>query len=146
MRFVVQVCKNASVVVGDKTVGAIDKGCTVLVGIGEEDTEEIADKMLKKLLALRIYPDENGKTNLSLADIGGSLLIISQFTLYADIRHGNRPSFTSAGNPDKAKALYGYIIDKCTEQGFNVQCGIFGAEMHLTLTNEGPFTIVMDSD
>ncbi len=146
MKLVVQVCSEASVEVEGKVVGAIKNGASVLVGVGQEDTEEIADKMVKKMLALRIYPDENGKTNLSLADTNGSLLVISQFTLYADVRKGNRPSFVKAGAPDKAEALYEHIIAKCREAGIHTEHGVFGAEMRIRLTNEGPFTMVLDSE
>ena len=146
MRFVIQRVKEANVTVGSNTIGAIDKGFLVLVGINNDDTKEIADKMVKKLIGLRIFEDENGKTNLALNDVNGSMLVISQFTLYADCRKGNRPSFTDAGAPDMAKALYEYILDKCREQISNVQKGEFGADMKVSLVNEGPFTIILDSD
>lgn len=145
MKFVIQVCSQASVEVEDKTVGKIGRGASVLVGIGADDTKEIADKMLSKLLSLRIFPDDAGKTNLSIRDICGSLLIISQFTLYANVKHGNRPGFTEAGKPDMANALYEYIISKSIEAGIHTEHGIFGADMRVRLVNEGPFTIVMDS-
>ncbi|MBO6301310.1 MAG: D-tyrosyl-tRNA(Tyr) deacylase [Ruminiclostridium sp.] len=145
MRFVVQRTTGASVSVDGKTVGEIGIGFVVLVGIGGGDTREIADKMIKKLLALRIFDDENGKTNLSLSDVGGELLIISQFTLYADCRHGNRPSFIKAGEPRLAEELYEYIAAECGKQ-FPVQKGIFGAEMKVSLLNDGPFTIILDSE
>ena len=146
MRLVLQVCSEASVEVDGEIVGAIKNGAAVLVGIGQEDTEEIADRMVKKMLALRIYPDENGKTNLSLADTNGSLLVISQFTLYADARKGNRPSFVKAGPPDRAEALYEYIVQKCRDAGIRTEHGVFGAEMHIRLVNEGPFTMILDSE
>ncbi|MCR5294737.1 MAG: D-tyrosyl-tRNA(Tyr) deacylase [Lachnospiraceae bacterium] len=146
MRFVVQVCSEASVEVEGKEVGAIGSGALVLVGIGREDTREIADRMVKKLLGLRIYPDEEGKTNLSLQAVGGSLLIVSQFTLYADCRKGNRPSFFKAGEPEEAERLYLYVAEKCRAAGFPVERGVFGAEMKIRLVNEGPFTVVLDSD
>ena len=146
MKLVVQVCSEASVEVDGKIVGAIGNGASVLVGVGQDDTEELADRMVRKLLALRIYPDANGKTNLSLADTEGSLLVISQFTLYADARKGNRPSFVKAGAPDKAEALYEYIIGKCREAGIHTEHGVFGAEMRIRLTNEGPFTMILDSE
>ncbi len=145
MRFVVQRTTGASVSVDGKTVGEIGLGFVVLVGIGGGDTREIADKMIKKLLALRIFDDENGKTNLSLADVGGELLIISQFTLYADCRHGNRPSFIKAGEPRLAEELYEYIAAECGKL-FPVQKGIFGADMKVSLLNDGPFTIILDSE
>lgn len=146
MKFVIQRVKEANVVVNGETIGAIDKGFLVLVGINNTDTEEIADKMVKKLIGLRIFEDENGKTNLALNDVNGSLLVISQFTLYADCRKGNRPSFTDAGAPDMANKLYEYILAKCSEQIANVQKGEFGADMKVSLINDGPFTIVLDSD
>ena len=121
-----------------------------LFGMKKEDnkelsTEEIADKLIKKLLGLRIFADENGKTNLSLKDVNGSLLLVSQFTLYADCRKGNRPSFVHAGNPEKANTLYEYIIEKCRTEVPNVQTGSFGADMKISLLNDGPFTIILDS-
>ena len=144
MKFVIQRCQEASVSVDGKTVGAIGKGLMVLIGVGQEDTKEVADKYLKKLLQLRIFEDENGKTNRSLKDIGGSLLLISQFTLYANCRHGNRPSFTDAGDPKKAEKLYEYLIAKAKEQVAVVEQGVFGADMKVALVNDGPFTIVLD--
>ena len=146
MKFVIQVVSEASVTVDKKQVGAITKGFLVLIGIGKEDTRETADKMVEKMLKLRIFEDENGKTNLSLADVGGSLLLVSQFTLYADCRHGNRPSFTNAGGAKESEELYQYIIEKCRDKGVVTEKGIFGADMKVSLINEGPFTIVMDSE
>ena len=146
MKFVIQRVKEANVAVNGETIGAIDKGFLVLVGINNTDDEVIADKMVKKLIGLRIFEDENGKTNLALNDVNGSLLVISQFTLYADCRKGNRPSFTDAGAPDMANRLYEYILSKCSEQVANVQKGEFGADMKVSLINDGPFTIVLDSD
>jgi D-tyrosyl-tRNA(Tyr) deacylase len=125
--------------------GAIDKGYMVLVGIGPDDTKEIADKMIKKMLGLRIFPDENDKINLNLEQVGGSLLLVSQFTLYADCSHGNRPSFVNAAKPDLAESLYDYVVDKCREAGYQVGTGVFGEEMKVTFSNIGPFTIVLDS-
>ena len=145
MKFVIQRVKHASVDVDDKCVGKIDKGFLVLIGVNNTDTKEIADKMVKKLINMRIFEDENGKTNLALADVGGSLLLISQFTLYADCRKGNRPSFINAGAPDMANELYEYIIMECQKQISKVEKGIFGAEMKVSLLNDGPFTIVLDS-
>ena len=145
MKFVIQRVTKASVAVDGKIVGKIDKGFLVLIGVSGNDTKEIADKMIKKMLGLRIFEDENGKTNLSLEDVGGELLLISQFTLYADCKKGNRPSFTDAGAPDMANALYEYIIDECKKSGKKVEKGIFGADMKVELLNEGPFTIVLDS-
>ena len=145
MKFVIQVVSEGKVTVDDRVTGQIGKGYVVLIGVGQEDTKETADKMVKKMLGLRIFKDENGKTNLSLKDVNGSLLLISQFTLYADCRHGYRPSFTGAGAPDHAKELYEYIIAKCRESGIETQTGRFGADMQVKLVNEGPFTLIMDS-
>ena len=145
MRFVVQRVTEAAVAVDGKTVGRIGKGFLVLAGIAQTDTKEIADKMTGKLLGLRIFDDENGKTNLSLEAVGGELLVISQFTLYADCAHGNRPSFIRAGAPDMANELYEYIISRCSER-FHTEKGIFGADMKVSLLNDGPFTIILDSD
>ena len=118
----------------------------VLIGVSDEDTKETADKMVKKLLGLRIFEDENGKTNLDIHTVGGSLLLISQFTLYADCKHGNRPSFIKAGKPDMANEMYEYIIAECREQVETVETGEFGADMKVELLNDGPFTILLDSD
>lgn len=146
MRFVVQVVSKSDVKIHGETKGSIGKGFMVLVGVGQEDDETIADKMVNKLLGLRIFPDENGKTNLSLADVGGELLMISQFTLYADCRKGNRPSFIRAGAPEEARRLYEYVVGKCRERVPRVDTGEFGADMQVSLVNEGPFTIILDSD
>lgn len=146
MKFVIQRVTESSVSVEDTVIGRIGKGFMVLIGIAETDTEEIADKLIRKLIGLRIFEDENGKTNLSLADVNGELLLISQFTLYANCKKGNRPSFVDAGNPDKANALYEYIIKKCKEQVKIVETGSFGADMKVSLVNDGPFTIILDSD
>lgn len=145
MRFVIQRVTHASVTVDQKVLGKIGKGFMVLIGVSDEDTKEIADKMVKKLLGLRIFEDENGKTNLDLHTVGGELLLISQFTLYADCRKGNRPSFIRAGKPDMASEMYEYIIAKCKEQVPVVERGEFGADMKVELLNDGPFTIVLDS-
>lgn len=146
MRFVIQRVKQASVQVNGESVGSIKKGYLVLIGVSDTDTETVADKLVKKMIGLRIFEDENGKTNLSLADVGGSLLLVSQFTLYANCRKGNRPSFTEAGAPDRAEALYRYIIDECKKSVPEVQTGRFGAEMEVALVNDGPFTILLDSE
>ena len=146
MRFVVQVVSKSDVKIHGETKGSIGKGFMVLVGVGQEDDEAIADKMVNKLLGLRIFPDENGKTNLSLADVGGELLMISQFTLYADCRKGNRPSFIRAGAPKEARRLYEYVVGRCRERVPRVETGEFGADMQVSLVNEGPFTIILDSD
>ena len=145
MRFVVQRVTEASVAVEGKIIGQIGKGFLVLIGVSDSDTKEIADKMVKKLLGLRIFDDENDKINLSLSDVGGELLLISQFTLYANCKKGYRPSFIEAGAPDMANAMYEYIIEKCSEQ-FHVKTGEFGADMKVSLLNDGPFTIILDSD
>ena len=146
MRFVVQRVTHASVTVDGTVIGKIGQGFMVLIGVSDEDTKEIADKMVKKLLGLRIFEDENGKTNLDLHTVGGSLLLISQFTLYADCKHGNRPSFIKAGKPDMANEMYEYIIAKCREQVETVETREFGADMKVELLNDGPFTILLDSD
>lgn len=146
MKFVIQRVTHADVSVEQNIVGSIDKGFMVLIGINNTDTTQIADKMIKKLVNLRIFEDANGKTNLSLNDVEGSLLLISQFTLYADCKKGNRPSFVNAGSPDMANDLYEYIIDQCKLFVPIVQKGIFGADMKVSLINDGPFTIVLDSN
>lgn len=146
MKFVIQRVIRAEVTVAQETVGAIEKGFLVLIGVNNTDTEAIADKMLHKLLNLRIFEDENGKTNLSLKEVNGGLLLVSQFTLYADCRKGNRPSFVKAGSPEHAKLLYEYLMKSCRKEGFPVESGIFGAHMKIDLQNDGPFTIVLDSE
>lgn len=146
MRFVIQVVSKAEVKIDGRVKGSIGRGYMILMGVGQEDNEQIADKMVSKLLGLRIFPDENGKTNLSLSDVKGEILIVSQFTLYADCRKGNRPSFIKAGSPDTANRLYEYVIAKCSEQADKVETGEFGADMQVSLVNEGPFTIILDSD
>lgn len=146
MRFVIQRVKEASVCVKGNIIGQIEKGYLVLIGVSDSDTEAVADKMIKKMTGLRIFEDENGKTNLSLADVDGSLLLVSQFTLYANCKKGNRPSFIGAGAPDKAEALYEYIIQECRKSVPIVQTGEFGAEMAVSLVNDGPFTILLDSE
>lgn len=146
MRFVIQRVTEAAVRVDGELLGQIEKGYLVLIGVAESDTEEIADKMVKKMIGLRIFEDEQGKTNLALKDVGGSLLLVSQFTLYANCKKGNRPSFTEAGSPGKADALYEYIIKKCKESVELVETGRFGADMKVSLLNDGPFTIVLDSE
>ena len=146
MRLVIQRVQYGEVKVDDQVVGSIQKGFVVLVGISDTDDNQIADKMLKKMLNLRIFDDAQGKTNLSLADVGGEILMISQFTLYADCRKGNRPSFVKAGKPEHANALYEYMIEECRKVCPKVEHGIFGADMKVSLLNDGPFTIVLDSD
>ena len=146
MRFVIQRVTHASVTIDGEVRGEIAKGFMVLVGIAQTDTAEIAGKMVKKMCGLRIFEDPDGKTNLSLADVGGSLLMISQFTLYADCHKGHRPSFIYAGKPDMASPLYDYIVDEAGKYVADVQRGVFGADMKIDLCNDGPFTILLDSD
>lgn len=146
MKLVIQRVTHASVTVDNNVIGKIGKGYMVLIGVSDTDTKEIADTMLDKMIKLRIFEDENGKTNLSLADVGGELLLISQFTLYANCKKGNRPSFIEAGSPNHANALYEYIIEKCKERVDVVEQGEFGAEMKVELLNDGPFTVILDSE
>lgn len=146
MKFVIQRVNNASVTIDEKIVGKINKGFLVFIGVSNEDTKEIADKMIKKLIGMRIFDDENGKTNLALADVDGELLLVSQFTLYANCKKGNRPSFINAGAPDMANEMYEYIIEKCRKMVKVVETGEFGADMKVKLENDGPFTIVLDSE
>lgn len=144
MKFVIQRVNHASVEVDGAVVGKIKKGLLVFIGVSNNDTKEIADKFLKKLLGLRIFKDSNGKTNLSLSDISGELLLVSQFTLYANCRKGNRPSFVDAGSPELANELYEYLISEAKKIVPVVETGIFGAAMDVTLQNDGPFTIILD--
>ena len=146
MKFVIQRVTEAAVAVNGETVGSIGKGFLVLIGVSGTDTKETADKMVKKLCNMRIFDDENGKTNLGLSDVGGQILLISQFTLYADCKKGNRPSFTNAGSPEMANEMYEYIVEKCKENVSVVEKGIFGAEMKVSLLNDGPVTIVIESE
>ena len=147
MRFVIQRVSTASVKVDGELIGAINKGFMVLIGVADGDTKEIADKMVDKMIKLRIFEDSEGKTNLALFDVGGEILLVSQFTLYADCKKGNRPSFIKAGNPTFANEMYEYIINKCKSyEGLKVERGKFGADMKVELINDGPFTIVLDSD
>lgn len=145
MKLVIQRVSEASVSIEGKIAGRIGKGFLVLVGVGREDTEETADRYLKKLTGLRIFEDENGKTNLALKDVGGELLLVSQFTLYADCRRGNRPGFTDAGDPEKAQELYEYMIRRARELLPVVETGEFGADMQVSLVNDGPFTIILEN-
>ena len=144
MKLVVQRVKKAKVDVEGKTVGKIEKGFLVLLGVTHTDTKEIADYLVKKLCNLRVFEDENGKMNLSLKDVGGKLLIVSQFTLYADCSGGNRPSFINAAKPEFANELYEYFCEKCKENEIDVQKGIFGADMQVSLLNDGPVTIILE--
>lgn len=146
MRFVIQRVQHAEVEVDHKNIASIQKGFLVLVGISTADTKEIADKMIQKLIRLRIFEDENGKTNLDLHAVSGELLIVSQFTLYADCKKGNRPSFTRSGAPEMAGELYEYIISQCEKEVSKTAHGIFGADMKVSLLNDGPFTVILDSD
>lgn len=146
MRFLIQRVSHAAVTVDGNIAGAIQKGFLVFVGVCESDTKEIADKLIKKLIGLRIFEDENGKTNLDLKAVGGELLIVSQFTLYANCKKGNRPSFTQAGKPEMANELYEYILGQCAKEISVVEHGIFGADMKVDLLNDGPFTVILDSD
>ncbi len=145
MRFVIQRVTRASVTIEERVAGQIQEGFLVLFGVEDSDTKEIADKMIRKMLGLRIFADEQGKTNLSLADVNGQLLLVSQFTLYADCKKGNRPSFVKAGKPDMAKAMYEYVVGECRKQISVVETGEFGADMKVELLNDGPFTILLDS-
>lgn len=146
MKFVIQRVKQASVKVEGSVIGEIEKGYLVLIGVSDKDTEAVADKMIKKMIGLRIFEDAEGKTNLSLADVGGSLLLVSQFTLYANCKKGNRPSFIEAGAPDKANQLYEYIIEESKKSVSVVQTGLLWTEMEVSLINDGPFTILLDSE
>lgn len=146
MRFVIQRVNHASVTVDGRVIGQIGKGFLVLIGINSCDTTAIADKMTKKMIGLRIFEDEDGKTNLDMKSVGGELLLVSQFTLYADCKKGNRPSFIHAGEPGMADELYRYIIGLCKQEIAVVEQGEFGADMKVSLENDGPFTIVLDSD
>lgn len=147
MKFLIQVVQKASVDIEGRTVGSVDRGLLVFVGVCYTDTKEIADKMIKKAANLRIFEDENGKTNLSIGDVGGKMLVISQFTLYADCKKGNRPSFLKAGDPKHANELYEYVLKELSDT-YNIctECGEFGADMKVSLINDGPFTIMLDSD
>ena len=146
MKFVIQRVSRASVSVDGAVIGKINKGFLVLIGIGAEDGKKEADLLVRKMCGLRIFEDQDGKTNLALKDVDGELLLISQFTLYANCKKGNRPSFVEAGKPDMAEELYEYIISKCKEHIPVVERGMFGADMKVSLVNDGPFTIVLDSD
>ncbi len=146
MKFVIQRVNHADVKVDGAIVGQINKGFLVFIGVNQTDTKEIANKMIRKLIGMRIFGDEGGKTNLALKDVGGELLLVSQFTLYADCKKGNRPSFTDAGPAEMANEMYEYIISECKKEITVVEKGIFGADMKITLENDGPFTIVLDSE
>ena len=145
MKLVIQRVNHASVTVDGTVIGKIGKGFLVLIGVGQDDTKADVDKYVKKMIGLRIFEDESGKTNLSLKDVGGELLLVSQFTLYADCSRGNRPSFTNAGGPQLAEELYEYMIAECKKQVSVVKTGKFGADMKVALENDGPFTIVLEN-
>lgn len=144
MKIVLQRVEKASVKVDGQVIGAINQGYVVLLGVGKDDTKAEVEKYVDKMIKLRIFQDENGKTNLSLKDVDGQLLIISQFTLYADCKKGNRPNFLNAGSPQLAEELYEYFIERCKEQVEIVQSGSFGADMKVELVNDGPFTVVLE--
>lgn len=146
MRFLIQRVSHAGVSVDGQVIGRIDKGFLVLIGVGQKDTKAEADRLVKKMTGLRIFEDQEGKTNLSLADVGGELLLVSQFTLYANCKKGNRPSFTDAAEPRLAQELYEYIIAECRTKVATVETGSFGAEMQVELCNDGPFTVILDTD
>ena len=146
MKFVIQCTTQASVTIDQKLYSEIGKGFLVLIGICDEDTKETADKMVRKLIGMRIFSDENGKTNLALKDVDGQLLLVSQFTLYADCRKGNRPSFVKAGAPQMAESLYKRFMERCSQYVDVVEKGRFGADMKVELLNDGPFTLMLDSE
>ena len=145
LRVLIQRVKNASVTIDGVLKSSIEKGLLVFVGFCEEDTENLIEPMAQKFSGLRIFEDENGKTNLSIDQVSGQVMVVSQFTLYADCKKGNRPSFTNAGAPDMANELYEYVKQRCIELFGGVQCGVFGADMQVSLVNDGPFTIILDS-
>ena len=144
MKLVIQRVNHADVKIDKKEVGKINKGLLVLVGVASDDDERTVEKYFNKLVKLRIFEDENGKTNLSLKDVGGELLLVSQFTLLANCKDGNRPSFIGAGSPDEAKRLYEYMVDLGKKSDIHTECGVFGADMKVSLENDGPFTIVLE--
>lgn len=146
MRLVVQRVTRAAVRVGDDELGRIDGGAAVLVGVGRADTDEIADRMADKLIGLRYFEDDEGRTNRAIGEAGGALLVVSQFTLYADLRRGRRPGFTAAALPDQAVPLVDRFVERLRSHGVQVETGRFGAEMAVELVNDGPFTLVIDSD
>lgn len=146
MKLLVQRVSSAKVDVDSKTVGKINKGFLVLIGVTHTDTKEIADYLVKKLCNLRAFKDENSKMNLSIKDVDGELLIVSQFTLYADCQHGNRPSFVNSAKPDMANELYEYFVERCRKEVKNVETGIFGADMKVSLLNDGPVTIMLEKE
>ncbi len=146
MKFVIQRVTQASVTIDHQVYSEIEKGFLVLIGVCDADTTDTADKMIRKLIGLRIFEDSQGKTNLALKDVDGQLLLVSQFTLYADCRKGNRPSFVKAGSPQHAQDIYSYIVKACEKEIGRVSTGVFGADMKVSLVNDGPFTVVLDSE
>ena len=144
MKIVLQRVTSASVTVDGEVTGRIGMGYLVLLGVGRDDTEEDCRRLADKIIKLRIFADENGKTNLDLAAVGGSLLVVSQFTLYADCRKGNRPNFIQAGDPNQAQRLYEYFVDYCRSRGQHVETGVFGGDMKGELLNDGPFTVILE--
>ncbi len=146
MKVVIQRVKRASVTVDNKVIGSIEKGFLLLIGIGKEDTKEVVDKYLDKIIKMRIFADSEGKTNLSLGDVDGEILAVSQFTLYADCKKGNRPNFLMAGGQELGKELYDYFLEECRKRIHKVEGGEFGADMEVSLINDGPFTIVLDEN
>jgi len=146
MRIVLQRVKKAKVFIDGNINGSINKGYLILLGVGKDDTKEIADKMIEKISKLRIFEDNDGKTNLSIGQVDGQVMVVSQFTLYANCKKGNRPSFIDAGSPEFAENLYNYFLNKCTNVFGSVCHGEFGADMQVELVNDGPFTLILDSD
>jgi D-tyrosyl-tRNA(Tyr) deacylase len=144
MRLVIQRVLEAKVTVEDRVIGSIGKGFLILLGVGSEDSKEIADRYIDKIIKMRIFADENGKTNLTLQDVQGQVLVVSQFTLYADCRKGNRPDFINAAGAAKAKEIYEYVLECIGDRLGKVEAGEFGADMKVSLINDGPFTIVLD--
>ena len=146
MRFVIQNVTEGNVSIDGQIKGSVGRGFVVLIGIAQTDNEQIADEMIDKMFRLRVFEDENGKTNLNLEQVDGGLLLVSQFTLYADVKSGNRPGFSRACKPDRASELYDYIVEECRKRNDKVGTGEFGADMKVSLVNDGPFTIILDSD
>ncbi len=146
MRFVIQNVTEGNVSIDGQIKGSVGRGFVVLIGIAQTDNDQIADKMIDKMFRLRVFEDENGKTNLNLEQVDGGLLLVSQFTLYADVKSGNRPGFSRACKPDRASELYDYIVEECHKRNDKVGTGEFGADMKVSLVNDGPFTIILDSD
>ena len=144
MKAVIQRVNYASLKVDGNLISEIKKGLVIFLGVGTTDTKEQADYMIKKIPPLRIFEDEQGKTNLNISQANGEVLLVSQFTLYADTSHGNRPSFINAGAPDMANDLYEYVADGLTKAGLTVKMGVFGADMKITQENDGPFTVIIE--